>query len=531
MKNKNKRKLLLIVMPYLLKPGDIKSSKLRSFKAFPYGLLSLATYLKRNSKNEIDVEILDCNSNNQDDYIPFLKNKLNKFKPDIIGLSMMFDNSYNYIKDMTDVIREYDKNSIILMGGSAATSSYQDIMKEQNNIDAICFYEGELPFLEMIKSENIMEFLENDVAWITKKSLAEGRVPQKKSIENLDDVVDIDYDFIDIADYGMQEAFSPLSGKIEPGKQFFLVTSRGCPFKCAFCMRSADKDKSMRYASPEKIIEHVRFLVSKYGMKVLTIYDDQILLNKNRAKIIFKELAQFNLRIECPNGLSVAFMDEEMIMLMRKAGMDTVNLAIESGSPRVLYDIIHKPLRLEMVKPVVDILRKYKFWIHGFFVTGIPGETDEDRDMTVKFIKDVGLDWSGFSLLMPTMGSELFNICKENGYITGSTKIGELDYNKYIINTPDYTADHVIKKAYLMNLDVNFVNNWRMKHGDYKIASDAFRDVIKRYKNHAFAYYYLSKAKAALNEKEEAEIAMNKYREIVSNDSTWGEYVKYFNIE
>ena len=126
-------------------------------------------------------------------------------------------------------------------------------------------------------------------------------------------------------------------------------------------MHSSDNDKSMRYASINKIIEHVKFLISEFNMNILTIYDDQLLFNKKRAKELFRELAQFNLRIECPNGLSVAYMDDELIKLMKNAGLDSVCLAIESGSPYVLNKIMHKPLNLKKVKPVVQSLRKYEF--------------------------------------------------------------------------------------------------------------------------------------------------------------------------
>jgi radical SAM superfamily enzyme YgiQ (UPF0313 family) len=525
-----KRNVLLVVLPYLLKRGSSSSSKLRSFKAFPYGLLSLATYLKMQVRNIANIEVLDCNCCDGKDPIAVIKEKQREFKPDVVGLSMMFDNSYRHLRDISAAIKEYDNDTVIVLGGSAATSSYASIMNEQDNIDGICFYEGEIPFLRLVTSANMLDFLENDVSWITKKFLSEGRTPQKTLVENLDDVINIDYSFIDISSYGMKEAFSPFAGKIEPRRQFFLVTSRGCPFRCAFCMHSSDEDKHIRYASVDEIIKHVRFLVSEYDINVLTIYDDQILLNKERAKRLFGELTQFNLRIECPNGLSVAFMDDELIQLMRNAGMDTVYLAIESGSPYVLNNIIHKPLKVEMVKPVVQILRKYDFWIHGYFVSGMPGEKDEHRDETVKFIKEVGLDWSGFSLAVPSRGSELFRLCLEKGYIKKDMEIAELDANKYIINTPEYTPEYVTKETYLMNLEVNFVNNYRMKNGEYRIAADAFGDVIKRYPGHAFAYYYLSKALYALNEDREARLAMENFREIVRSDETSREYAEYFKI-
>nr|VFJ96099.1 MAG: Radical SAM superfamily enzyme YgiQ, UPF0313 family [Candidatus Kentron sp. LFY] len=524
-----RKNILLVLLPYLLDSTSL-NSKLRSFKAFPYGLLSLATYLKRQIGNSLNIEILDCNFNDGRDIISVIKGKLTEFKPDVVGLSMMFDNSYGYLKDISITIKKYNKDTIVVLGGAAATASYASIMAEQENIDGICFSEGEIPFLRMLNSKNMLDFVDKDVSWITRSSLREGRVPKKTLVENLDDVIAVDYGFIDTSSYAMGEAFSPFAGQMASRKQFFLLTSRGCPFKCTFCMRSADDDKDMRYASVKEIINHLRFLVSEYNMNVLTIYDDQILLDKERAKHLFRELAQFNFRIECPNGLSVAFMDDELIKLMRDAGMDTVFLAIESGSPYVLNELIHKPLKLKMVKPVVKTLRKHNFWIHGFFVSGMPGERDEHRDETVEFIKEVGLDWSGFSLATPSRGSELFKICIENGYIRRDMGVAELDVNKYIINTPEYTPEYVAKKTYTMNLDVNFVNNYRMKHGEYRIAADAFMDVIKRYPNHAFAYYYLSKSLYALNKDREAQLAMENFYEIKRKDDMWKEYVKYFNI-
>lgn len=527
----NKSKLLLIVLPYLLDIGSLKSSKLRSFKAFPYGVLSLASYVKTQAGDKVDIQVLDCNFNDGRNILNIIKDKLHDFKPDVVGLSMMFDNSYQHLQKITTAIKEYNQDAVIILGGSAATSSYLAIMNEQDNIDAICFHEGEIPLLRMITSDDMLWYLENDPSWTTKKSLVEKKIPQKTLVNNLDDVINIDYSFIDIKDYRMEESFSPFANRIEHRKQFFLVTSRGCPFNCAFCMHSSDLDKSIRYASVDEIIKHVRFLISTYGMNILTIYDDQILLNKKRAKQLFRELAQFNLRIECPNGLSVAFMDDELIKLMKKAGMDTVYLAIESGSPYVLNEIIHKPLKVEMVKPVVQSLRKNNFWINGYFVSGMPGENNEHREETVRFIKKTGLDWSGFSLATPSRGSELFKICVKKGYIKKDMAIDELDVNKYIINTPEYTPEYVTKKTYLMNLEVNFVNNYRMKKGDYRIAADAFKDVIKRYPHHAFAYYYLSQALNALKKDQEAQLAMDHFHKIHRKDEVWKKYAEYFNLE
>jgi radical SAM superfamily enzyme YgiQ (UPF0313 family) len=287
----------------------------------------------------------------------------------------------------------------------------------------------------------------------------------------------------------------------------------------------------MRYADVDVVIEHVKFLVQTYGMNVLTIYDDQLLMNQSRAKELFRKLADFNIRVETPNGLTVSFIDEEMAILMRSAGVDTVPLAIESGSSHVLRNIIRKPLRLDWVQPAVELLRRNGIFVQAYFVVGLPGEREEDRDETVRFIKEVGFDWSGFSLATPLRGSELYKICKEKGYLDEHFGVGAVDMNRYVIKIPGVDPAHIMKKSYLMNLDVNFVNNYRMKTGDYKIAALCFEDVIARYEGHAFAYYYLAEAYEHIGADPDIIVDnRNRYRELVATDKEWREYAEIFNL-
>lgn len=495
------KKILFVVLPYAPDKELQTKHKLRSFFAHPYGVLSIATYLKRNTT--AIAKVFDCNIKDN------LLDEITRFNPDIIALSMMFDCSYKNVEPMCKEIKDWNSKVIIVIGGAAAAGNYQTMLDTTPEIDAVCYGEGELAFADLIRCGELRY-----KSWATRTNPN----PVREYIVDLDEVIDIDYSFINPSDYPMKESFSPFASKKPCHKQFFIVTTRGCVFDCSFCCNSANPDKTMRYASVDRIIDHVQKLVDTYGMTVLTFYDDQLLFNKKRAKELFRKLISFNLRIECPNGLSVAFIDDELAGLMKAAGMDTVNLAIESGSSYVLNELIRKPLHVEQVQPVIDILRKYNFWINMFTVLGMPGETDEHRQETKDAIKRWGLDWACITNACPVRGSGLYKLCIEKGYIPNDMAIDELDMNKFIISTPSCTPEHLMQESYLLNLDVNFVNNYRMRIGDYETALQAFQDVILRYPDHAFAYYYMAKCASKL------------FRKKMKEHPEWNEYAEYFGV-
>lgn len=526
-------RLLLVVLPYIVKSdGNTKKKAVRSFLAFPYGVLTIASYIKRSSRNQPIVKILDLNIPHLQDTDDYFREEVEKFKPDIVGFSMSYDISFKWLKSCSQSVKQLSPNAITVAGGPAITVAYREVLEEAEQLDALCYGEGELALLRLVESAEPLQQLDR-APWITPAKLNNSAFSPSTVYEDLDKVVDVDYQLVDVAAYSMKEAFSPFVKFHEGAKQFFIVTSRGCPFKCVFCAEPSFHGANMRYADVDLVVNHVKHLIDNYGLTVLTIYDDQLLMNKPRAKDLFTKLASLNIRIEMPNGVTLSYIDQELAYLMRRAGVDTIFLAIESGSKRVLHEIIKKPLAFDRVKPTVKLLQDNDIFTTAFFVIGLPGETPTERMMNRDFIVDVGIDWSFFNYATPLRGSELFKTCKENGWIAEKyLALGEIDMTDYVITAPGMDAEQIKQDMFLMNLDVNFVNNHRMRVGDYATAISSFQEVISRHESQPFAHYYLAESYAAIDPLD-PRIARHRQRfdEIICSDIDWANHARRFALQ
>lgn len=521
-----KRKVLLICLTQLRPQGNAGN-----FQDYPYGVLSIATFCK----DIADFEILDLafRGNETQSCQDELKSRLAGGDFDVVGISVMFDNAYRHVAPTARIAREMAPESLILLGGAAIYPAAQKVLRLQPDVDAIGYSEAEVLFHDMLSAQDMRQNIETSESWISRVSLERVSVPQKKLLTDLNKVVDIDYTLVNTAEYSPVSSYYPtLDIHVEKTVQFPLITSRGCPFKCTFCWHSGENDTSMRYASIDRIVDHLEHLVKTQGLTTVSIYDDQILLARGRAKEFFRKVARLNLRIELPNGVTVSYLDDELAELMYKGGVRAVRLAIESGDPHVLRNIINKPMRLDRVKPVVQSLRKFNIWIFGFFVIGMPGETDEHRRNTVAFIRDIGIDWCSVSIASPTKGSLLYQECLENGYIEEKEDFLESGYHvdENVINTPDYSAEYISQAAYDVNLEVNFVHNYRMSVGDYKNASLYFQYLVRTYPDHAFAHFYLAKCLSHLNRHDEADHHMETARRLKAEDPRWAGSFERFKL-
>ena len=162
------RKIVFVVPPYL---GDkveaIRPTKLRSFFAFPYGVLCLASYINRATSDAHEIRIIDLNRYGIEQGLVQFKDLLNSFQPDIVGISVMFDVSYKYVAGLATTARTANPEVMVILGGAAVTTAWDDILHEQPSVDALCYSEGEIALSSLLNSDDPKKELLRD-PWVTR---------------------------------------------------------------------------------------------------------------------------------------------------------------------------------------------------------------------------------------------------------------------------------------------------------------------------------------------------------------------------
>ncbi len=527
------RKILFIVPDKLADIPEHLICDLEGPKVIPYGILSCIAYAKAKSHIDIEFKVLDLNTKSGGNkvYEDIIIKTLLDFKPDVVGISVLFNNLVNQLLNISSIVKKTTSECIVIAGGTCASNEYTSILDSTENIDGICYSEGEMPLLRLLSAEDMHNHLYEDSSFVTKVSLLKGRTPTASFINDLDQIPFLDYSYVNVKSY--EPYPSRTMDFTNDDVAMSIHTTRGCPFNCIFCCAANVHGKKMRYMSAKYVLDFVDFMVDNYGLTILTIEDDNFLVDKKRAKKIMEGLLlrKQQGRLKCANILTVAvaYIDEEIVALFKALDISNLNIASEHGTEYMLREIIEKPCSLNQIKNMVALLKKYNVYHILSIVVGIPGEREIDRLEAVKFYLELGVDWVVINIAMPLKGSRLYDLCIEKGYINPKD-LDFINIRRSIINTPDMSASERTEMAYLMNLELNFVNNYRMRIGDYVCAISRFRDIASRNKDHAFAHYYLAEAYKGVGNKNKCSEQLDCFYQIVNRVPKWKEYALHFGI-
>ena len=386
---------------------------------FPYQFVSMGTYLKNNGHH---VRILEGDKYEKygnldfsdqeslyDNYLQNLKNfsdpfwktlekEIQNFKPDYIGITVWTTFIASAIRT-AQYCRKICSSAIIIAGGPHVTLLPEDI-KKVDVFDIGVIGEGEQTILEIVNSKPLQLI---SGIFYSENGVVKQNEP-RPFVENLDD-------------FGIPDRSILINEKkYEAEDMGLIMSSRGCPFKCAYCATAIWKNK-VRSRSVKSVVEEIKSVKRKYGTIYFTLKDDSFTVNKNRVYDFCSKLKQEKVDIYWECNANLTTLDRDLLIEMRSAGCMAIKVGIESGSDRI-HKIINKKLNNKTIISKMRMFDGIDMHVTCYFMMGIPGETKDDILKTLNFAYKIKPNFISFSVYEIFPGTKLHKLgIEENSAI------------------------------------------------------------------------------------------------------------------
>ncbi|KKQ18463.1 MAG: hypothetical protein US31_C0004G0025 [Berkelbacteria bacterium GW2011_GWA1_36_9] len=399
------------------------------------GLLYLAAVLE---KEKIPVEIIDANLHNITPRA--MANLIKKRDAKYAGFSILTP-AVNW---SINVIKYLPKSIIKIAGGPHASSLPNELLKY--GFDIAVIGEGEETLLEIAKGKALNQI--SGIAYRTNKKIfqTQERPPLNPSKLPLPARHLIEKGGTNKPYFAVQTRFFPWAQ---------IVTSRGCPFNCYFCTKDVF-GYHFRPRSPENVLSEIDFLVNKYRIKEINIYDDCFNFDIKRAEKIMELIAKrgYKLYIRFNNGIRADKVTPTLLKKMKKAGTDFIAFGVESGNQEILNSIPKGESLLD-IRRAVKLTNKVGIPITGFFILGLIGDTKKTMQDTIDFATSLPFDRAIFTIAVPNPGTRMLQIIQQRGGKIFTTDwqnfhslSGKMQYSLPGMATPE-EVEKMYRKAYI----------------------------------------------------------------------------------
>lgn len=257
--------------------------------------------------------------------------------------------------------------------------------------------------------------------------------PDRPLIRHLDDLPLPRHDLLPLHAYK-----APLVG----GPFAFLVTSRGCPAGCRFCIKHVSYGSSVRFRSPENVLAEMEQLL-RLGVRDIHMYADLFTLNRDHVMGICRGILERGWQVRWTCNSRVDFVDEEMLRLMARSGCGWISWGIESANEQVLQRA-HKGYDLAQPMRALTWARKAGIKNWGYFIIGLPGETEASIRQTIDLALKLPLDLALFHIAAPHPGTPFFFEVVENGWFRPGTRWEQVDMDRStVLEYPGLPAERL----------------------------------------------------------------------------------------
>jgi radical SAM superfamily enzyme YgiQ (UPF0313 family) len=253
-------------------------------------------------------------------------------------------------------------------------------------------------------------------------------------IKDLDDLPMPMHELLPLQKYRMPLIHGPFT---------FIVTSRGCTAGCIYCIKHVSYQYSVRLRSPEKLVEEMAYL-KKLGIQHIHMYADLFTVSRDQVVRMCQLMIEQGLGVTWTCNSRVDYVDEEMLQLMGKAGCTLISWGIESGSEQVLRHA-RKGAYPDKAERALRWAKKAGIMNWGYFIIGLPTETEPTIRQTIEFSKKLPLDIALFHVAAPYPGTPFFFEVVKEGWFRPGTRWEQVDMDKgTVLDYPGLPAERLL---------------------------------------------------------------------------------------
>ena len=383
-----------------------------------------------------DVKIIDCPA--LQITIPNLVQMIGHEMPGIVGITASTPAIFNAHSSMKIIKKTYP-DMLTLIGGPHI-SSIPRAFQELDSFDIAVLGEGELTLKDILDYAEGKKDLEqiDGIAYRINGviSFTQSRAP----ITNIDMLPFPAWDLLQ----RLNKFYRPSLQCVKQLPATILVTSRGCPYRCAFCDHSVF-GYNIRYHGCKYVIDMIKYLFSKYRIKEFAIHDECLFTVKERAIDFLNAIVKERLKISWTVQARVDQVDIQLLTLLKKTGCWQIQLGIESGSERILK-ILNKDISKDQIFRVCRLIKEVGLSLKGFFMLGNPGETEDTIQETFDLALQLPLDDFQCTFFTPYPGCRLY---KEVGRWGTLDNVNFSEMNQYnIVFLPFGLSKSILKKEF-----------------------------------------------------------------------------------
>ena len=290
--------------------------------------------------------------------------------PDLVGITST-TNTFQWGLQIASRIKKKESTIPIIFGGPHATAVPERVLNKEA-VDFVCVGPGEHALLDLCRALQAGEkYFEIPGVWYKNG----GQIKPTEEVYTVDDLDKLPFPDKDLF-------FSQLPFYKNP---YTIVTSRGCPFKCSYCMSSMYHNlyrscgaKPFQRRSVDNVIDELIMAKERWNIRSVKFFDDLFAFNKKWLRPFCEEYKD---KIDLPFRCSVypAVLDDEIVQLLKHAGAYTITMGVQTVNERILSDVLNRKTSFNQIKSSMESLKRSKVYFSVDHILGLPDESEEDH--------------------------------------------------------------------------------------------------------------------------------------------------------